>query len=135
MTSRQANAPGLLTDDFGRTRLWVLLLSTFLIVWCLAIYAYIVLTAPSFQELFAGFGAELPMLTALVLDYSRLAVVPALVSLAPLVLIWRHRTSEAHSKARDLTLVVVAFTVSIVLGSIAVYGLYLPIFKMGAVVS
>ncbi len=135
MTDRPADVPSMLADEFGRTKIWVLLVSTFLIVWCLTIYAYIVIATPSFGELFAGFGADLPRLTELVLDYSIVAVALALISLVPLIMIWRHRTSEAHSKARDLTFVLVAFTASIVIGSIAVYGLYLPIFKMGAVVS
>ena len=124
-----------LTDDYGRTRIWVLLLSTVLIVWCLAIYAYIVLAVPSFEELFAGFGAELPALTTLVFDYSRLTIVLAPISIIPLVSMWRQRASAASNKARNFQRVILAFVVSLVIGSVTVYGLYLPIFEMGAVVS
>ncbi|MDJ0793077.1 MAG: hypothetical protein QNI98_02450 [Woeseiaceae bacterium] len=124
-----------LTDDFGRTRLWVLLLSSFLIVWSLAIYAYIVFSIPPFQELFAGFGGELPSLTTFVLEYGRLFALLAPISIIPLVSMWRKRAEATGNKARDLVRVVIAFVVSLVIGSLTVYGLYLPIFEMGAVVS
>ena len=127
--------PSFLTDDDGRTRLWVLLLSSFLIVWSIAIYAYVVIAVPPFRELFAGFGADLPLVTAFVLDYARLSVVLAPVSIIPLVSMWRHRASAANDNARDFGRVIIAFVVAVLIGSIAVYGLYLPIFKMGAVVS
>ncbi len=128
-------ARSLLTDDAGRTRLWVLLLSSFLTVWSLVIYAYIVFAVPSFEELFAGFGAKLPALTTFVFDYGRLTALLAPISIILLVSMWRKRVALTNDKARDFVRVVIAFVVSMVIGSVAVYGLYLPIFKMGAVVT
>ena len=134
MTDQPAEKPSILSEDDGRTRVWVLLLATVLIVWCVAIYAYIFIAVPAFDELFRGFGADLPLLTAMVINYSWIALLLALVSLVPLASVWRNRASAFDTIARDLTTVVIAFAVSIVVGSTAVWGLYLPIFQMGAVV-
>ena len=130
-----ATQQSVLTDDVGRTRLWVLLLSSVLIVWSVAIYAYIVFSVPPFQELFAGFGGELPSLTTFIIDYGRLFALLAPISIIPLVSMWRQRAVATGDKARDFARVIIAFVVSLVIGSLTVYGLYLPIFEMGAVVS
>ena len=111
------------------------MLASFLTVWSLVIYAYIVFVIPSFEELFAGFGAELPAVTTFVFEYGRLSALLAPISIILLVSMWRKRTAATNDKARDFVRVVIAFVVSMVIGSVAVYGLYMPIFEMGAVVT
>jgi type II secretory pathway component PulF len=135
MIENSSTKRNLVTDERGRTRIWVLLLSSILVVWSIAIYAYIVMAVPSFRELFAGFGADLPSLTAFVIKYSWLCVVLAPLSIIPLVALWRKRSSENIDKGRDFKRVIIAFMISVVIGNVSVYGLYLPIFKMGAAVS
>jgi len=125
----------LLTDDDGRTRIWVLIVGVLLYLWSFAIYAYIFIAAPSFKELFSGFGADLPSLTAIFLKYAWLSTFLALASLIPLIALWRNRALTNVGKGRDFGRVVIAFLVSILFGSIGVYAFYLPIFKLGAVVS
>lgn len=135
MIENSSTKRNLVTDEHGRTRTWVLLLSSILVVWSIAIYAYIVIAVPSFRELFAGFGADLPSLTAFVIKYSWLCVVLTPLSIIPLVALWRKRSSETVEKGRDFKRVIIAFMISVVIGNVTVYGLYLPIFKMGAAVS
>ena len=123
------------TDQPGPIKTWVLVLSTILVVWSLAIYGYILVAVPSFRELFAGFGASLPVLTSVVLNYSKYTVVLALIGVVPLVSMWRNRSSGSRSERRDFKRVITGFGISMMVGSVTMAGLYIPIFKMGAVVS
>ena len=122
-------------DQPGPIKTWVLVLSTILVVWPLAIYSYILVAVPSFRELFAGFGASLPVLTSAVLNYSTYTVVLALIGVVPLVSMWRNRSSGSRNERRDFKRVITGFGISLMVGIITTTGLYLPIFKMGAVVS
>lgn len=135
MTKNEPSQLSFMTDEDGRTRYWVVLVGTLLYLWSLAIYSYILIAAPSFKALFSGFGAELPSLTALVLEYSWIAAILMIVSAFPVVALWRKRRVTGVNKARDFKHILVAFGASMVIGSISVYGFYLPIFEMGATVS
>ena len=124
-----------LIDEPGPIKTWVLMLSTILVAWSLSIYVFIVVAVPSFGELYAGFGATLPVLTSAVLDYSKYTVVLALIGVIPLVSMWRNKSSGSQTERRDFKRVITGFGISLVVGSITSAGLYLPIFKMGAAVS
>ena len=124
-----------LVDEPGPIKTWVLVLSTFLVVWSLVNYVLILVAVPSFAELFAGFGESLPVLTTMVIDYSRYTVVLALIGVVPLVSMWRHRLSGSPSTSRDFRWVLAGFGISMIVCSITFTGVYLPVFKMGAAAS
>lgn len=124
-----------LADEHGPIKTWVLVLSTLLVAFSLVVYAIILVAAPSFGELFAGFGATLPKLTTLVLDYSKFAVVLCLIGVVPLVSMWRYRLSGSPSASRDFRLVIASFGISLIVCGISFIGVYLPVLEIGAVVS
>jgi hypothetical protein len=125
----------LLADERGPIKTWVLVLSTLLVAFSLVEYAIILVTVPSFGELFAGFGTTLPVLTTLVLDYSKYAVVLCFIGVVPLVSMWRYRLSGSPSVSRDFRLVIASFGISLIVSSITFTGVYLPVFEIGAAVS
>lgn len=116
-------------------RTWILWLSTVLVMLSLIIYVSIVVAVPSFSELFAGFGAALPLLTSIVLDYSQYAIVLALVGIIPLVSMWRNRLSGGTEESRNFRRVVASFGISLIVAGVSMTGVYLPIFKLGVAVS
>ena len=116
-------------------KIWVLVLSNLMVLWSVLIYAYLFTVVPRFGELYAGFGAELPRLTAAVIDYARYTVPLVLIGIVPLVLMWRNRTAGSRTQRRNFMWVIASFGVSTTIAGIAMTGLYLPIFEMGAVVS
>jgi len=124
-----------LVDEPRPIKTWILVLSSFLVAWSLIVYGVILIAVPPFRELFAGFGADLPVLTTLVLDYSKYSVVLVLIGVVPLVSMWRCRTSGSQSEQRDFRRVITGFSVSLIVGGTTMAGLYLPVFKIGAAVS
>jgi type II secretory pathway component PulF len=124
-----------LTDGPGPIKSWVLVLSTFLVAWSLVVYGIIIVAAPSFGELYAGFGARLPVLTNAVIDYSKYTVVLAFIGVVPLVSMWRNRSLRTYTERREFRWIITSFGISLIVGSITTAGLYLPIFKMGAAAS
>jgi len=123
------------SDESGPTKTWKLLLSTFLATWAIVIYVYIIFAIPSFEKLFSGFGADLPALTSAVIKYSKYTVVFALAVVSPLASMWWNRTSGSLSENQSLRRIIIGFLIALIIGNVTVYGLYLPIFKLGAVVS
>ena len=123
------------TGEPGPIKTWVLVVSTLLVAWSLLIYGFIVVAVPSFRDLYAGFGAELPMLTAAVIDYSRYTVVLALIGVVPLASMWRNSSSGSQIERQNFKRVITSFGISLIAGSVTMAGVYLPVFKMGAVVS
>lgn len=124
-----------LTDDLGAIKTWVLLLSTFLFVWTLICYGFIVVAVPSFRELYAGFGESLPLLTTVVISYAQFAIVLAFIGVAPIVSMWSNRSSEANDARGAFKKILICFGISQGVGGIVVAGLYLPLFEMGAMAS
>jgi hypothetical protein len=119
----------------GPVKTWMLLLSTLMVLSSLAIYATIIVVIPPFGDLFAEFGATLPILTMLVLNYSKYSVALVLIGVVPLASMWRYRLSGSPSANRDFRWVVTGFGISMVVLGIAVIGVYLPVFMMGAATS
>jgi len=124
-----------LVDEPRPIRTWVLVVSTFLVAWSLLIYGFVVVAVPSFGDVYAGFGAGLPMLTSAVIHYSRYTVVLALIGIVPLVSMWWNRSSGSQIEGRYFKWVITSFGIALIVGSMTMAGLYLPIFEMGAVVS
>ena len=135
MLNRPLSGKQSLSDDSGPIRTWKLLLATFLAAWAIAIYVYIIFAIPSFEKLFSGFGADLPTLTSTVIKYSKYAIVFALVVVFPLASMWWNRTSGSLSENQNLRRVIIGFLIALIIGTVTVFAMYLPIFKMGAVVS
>jgi type II secretory pathway component PulF len=124
-----------LLDETGSIKTWVLVVSTSLVVCTLVLYGIILVAVPSFGELFAGFGSSLPILTALVIGYSKFTVVLALIGVLPLISMWRVRSSGSRDTARDFRRIIAGFGIALFVFSITVTAMYLPVFKMGEVVS
>ena len=113
---------------------WVLWLSTFLVLISLANYAKIFSAIPPFRELLEGFGGDLPGLTRFVLDYGQYSIALFPLGLIPLVAMWRRRLSKSPRKGKEFRWVIASFLVSLLVFGVTVAGIYLPIYKMGAVV-
>ena len=135
MVNRPLSGKQSLSDDSGPIKTWKLLLATFLSAWAIAIYVYIVFAIPSFEKLFSGFGADLPTITSTVINYFRYAIVFALAVVFPLASMWWNQASGSLSENQNLRRVIIGFLVALIIGTVTVVALYLPIFKMGAVVS
>ena len=135
MLDRPLSGKQSLSDDSGPIKTWKLLLSTFLAAWAIAIYVYIIFAIPSFEKLFSGFGADLPTLTSTVIKSSKYAIVFALVVVFPLASMWWNRASGSLSENQNLRRVIIGFLIALIIGTVTVFALYLPVFKMGAVVS
>jgi type II secretory pathway component PulF len=135
MLDRPLSGKQSLSDDSGPIKTWKLLLSTFLAAWAIAIYVYIIFAIPSFEKLFSGFGADLPTLTSTVIKFSKYAIVFALVVVFPLASMWWNRASGSLSENQNLRRVIIGFLIALIIGTVTVFALYLPVFKMGAVVS
>ena len=135
MPNRPLSGKQSISDDSGPIKTWKLLLSTFLAAWAIAIYVYIIFAIPSFEKLFSGFGADLPTLTSTVIRYSKYAIVFALVVVFPLASMWWNRSSGSLSENQNFRRVIIGFLIALIIGTVTVIAMYLPIFKMGAVVS
>lgn len=86
-----------------------------------------------FAELFAGFGAELPWQTVIVLKLSHGLWLPSLATL----LVWRKwfgAECDSHSRKRLITLFAAIGLTVIVIMVLVISALYLPIFTTGEVV-
>ncbi|MEM9335708.1 MAG: hypothetical protein AAGA33_12740 [Pseudomonadota bacterium] len=115
-------------------KVWMLAVSSVLVLLTVASYAWILAAVPAFIDLYAGFGTELPTLTRLVLSYSRFTIPLALIAILPLISILRYRRTGSTNTSRNFWQVVLGFAISQCIGGITVAGLYLPILAMGQVV-
>ncbi len=116
-------------------RAWVLWLSTFLVFVSLANYVRVFFAIPPFRELFEGFGADLPALTGFVLDYGQYSIALFPLGLVPLLVMWWRRLTGSPQAARDFRWVMASFVISLLVLGVTLFGVYLPVYKMGAVVS
>jgi len=93
-----------------------------------------IFSGSGFQELFRGFGAELPALTRFFLNSYQYYGVLILIGLVPCVsLLWSRNRPIAESN-RLFKVVFASFGLSMFMLSVSVAAAYLPIFKLGAVV-
>lgn len=120
--SRDSNAE----MDAAASRNSVTLFAAGLIAVCiLAVTANF--TVPAFRELFVGFGAELPLLTQIALNYYQYLWLLLLVVIA-VRFAWPIRRSAA------LAACIVGVGLLIVGMAVVMAAMYLPIFKLGEVV-
>ena len=108
------------------------ILASCLTVWIGSFAIGFGLVVPQFSRLFAGFGAELPALTEFVLHMRvplwGLLILGFLVQLALLVHLLAARTLGARRRARLSAIVHIAAQV------VLTAAMYVPIFRLGAVV-
>jgi len=119
----------------GPVKTWLLAFSVFLTAATGAIYFAIDLSVKAFSDLFGGFGADLPFLTSVLIDYSHYFVVFTVGALISLVLFFRERRSDSIDANRYFSWIVWCFGLSFVLLGLFTVAMYLPIFKLGATVS
>ncbi len=113
---------------------WMLILSVVLTLISAVIYAGIFYSGAGFQDLFRGFGAELPALTSFFLTSYQYYAVLILIGLVPcLSLLWNRNRPVAESN-RLFRLVFASFGISFFLLSVSVVAAYLPVFAIGAVI-
>ncbi len=115
-------------------KLWMLILSVVLTIISATIYGAIFFSGAGFQDLFQGFGAELPALTRFFLNSYQYYGVLILIGVVPCVsLLWSRNRPIAESN-RLFELVFASFGLSMFILSVSVTAAYLPIFKLGAAV-
>ncbi len=135
MTDSASQAvPGSTGEKSGPVEAWILVVSCFLVLGSGLVYVTIGVGARSFAELLAGFGAELPVLTRIGIDYSRYATALTLIGLLPTIVLFVRRKSFPGNASRYFLWVAGSFVLSLVILGIWVIAMYLPIFKLGATV-
>ena len=113
---------------------WVPILSITLTGISVAIYFAIFVSARGFEDLFRGFGADLPQITSFFLAYSRFFGVLALIGLVPCVVLLWNRALSVQEGNHLFAIVLVSFGLSLAVMAAFVFAAYLPIFQLGAVV-
>ncbi len=115
-------------------KLWMLVLSIALTIISAAIYLWLFFIWVRFQDLFDGFGAELPALTRFFLSSYQYFGVLILIGLPPcLLLLWNRNRVVAESN-RLFKFVVASFGLSLFVLSVSVTAAYLPVFQLGTAV-
>ena len=95
---------------------------------------YVARAVTRFTELFQGFGADLPALTAVMLEAQPLFLLLALVAAILLVVLIRSLGKDAIKQRRAFRWAIWSHVVSFAAASLFIFGMYLPIFRMGSVV-
>jgi len=100
-----------------------------------AIYAYLLYSVPGLQELFQGFGAELPTATRWLLDYYPAAAILLIGSIILLVALIYSKMTENYPLLHHLDSASSwYFGVSAASIVFTIIAIYLPIFRLGAAV-
>ena len=113
---------------------WAVLLCAAMATLSAVIYGIIFLVTPSFAHLFAGFGADLPLLTRIYLGSGPWLIVLGILGFAPPILFALNRKAEQHVRN-----IFIGWSIGGLLLSVAIFvgwvvASYLPIWKMGATV-
>lgn len=127
-TTAPLNAPdklhaksGVLTAGF-----WVL----FVIALLLAISAYF--AVPAFEDLFQGFGTNIPALTQLVMKMAKLLLILPAMFAIPAIMYTEVAQLTPASQRQYLTLFWFGFLLLLGVIGLVVYAMYLPLLEMGA---
>lgn len=125
--------PGAAEDERRPVQSWMLVVSAVMVLASAAIYFWIFMVGQSFQNLFRGFGAALPVLTKLVLASYQMYGLLFFVVLLPCALLFLNRVDFVAENSRKFKLVIVGFGLSLSILAVFSIAMYLPIFQMGAV--
>ena len=98
-----------------------------------AIYVYLLYAVPAFRDLFQGFGADLPTVTRLLLDYYPVVLILLIGTIFLVVALVYSKTTNNyallqhldHASSWNLAL-------SVACSVLAMIAVYLPIFRLGA---
>ena len=99
------------------------------------VYGIMFVTTPSFTSLFAGFGDDLPRLTRLFLAGGPWFLALGIIGFAPFVLFALNRRSDPQTRVVFVSVAVGSFLLSLFVFAAWVVATYLPIWKMGSVIS
>ena len=113
---------------------WVLPLSITLTVISLLIYSAPYNMVPSFEELWEGFGAELPFLTLLMLKTYKFYALLAFIGIIPCVILFLNRFTYRKKQSKLFIIVLLNLFISFSLFAFVIIACYLPIFALGSVV-
>lgn len=123
------------SEDINQpVKLWMLILSVLLTLISVAIYVAIFFSGAGFQDLFQGFGADLPALTRFFLSSYQFYGVLILIGFVPCVLLLWNRSRPVAESNRLFRLVFASFGLSLFVLSVSVAAAYLPVIQLGAVV-
>ena len=111
---------------------WMLIVGPLLLFLSALNYLVLFFQGPAFIELFAGFGADLPVLTRVMLTMSPYFGVLILIGLGPCIELFK--TSDGARAGKKLMWIVAGFGASLTVLGIWVAAMYLPVFQMGSVV-
>ncbi|MEM1174850.1 MAG: hypothetical protein AAGI27_08545 [Pseudomonadota bacterium] len=114
--------------------LLTLLASATMAILSAVLYGVMFIATPSFSRLYAGFGADLPSITALFLASGPWFLVLGILGFAPAVLFALNRHSDPGTRTVFVGASIASFLLSIFVFAAWVVATYLPIWKMGAVV-
>ena len=113
---------------------WMLNVSVTLVLLSAAIYALIYFNGAGFENLFEGFGADLPMITRVVLTSYKWYGILVMVGVVPSFYMFKNRTCFIGNRNRLFARVVASFGLALFMLGVVTAAVYLPIFQMGAVV-
>ena len=100
-----------------------------------AIYAYLLYAVPAFRDLFKGFGAELPTVTRLLLDYYSVVMILLIGSIFLVVVLVYSKTTNNYALLQHLDHASSwNLGISVACCFLAMIAMYLPIFRLGAIV-
>ena len=105
------------------------------LLFCALPSSYIFFAIPRFESLFKGFGADLPVVTMVLLHWRYILWVLPVLLLA-LIGAAYSRTPQRAIETHNLSVTVIGGVCcpSMLLQGAAIYALYAPIFRLGAVV-
>ena len=113
---------------------WIVWVAAALIIFSVGVYAGITAAAPSFEKLLSDFGPDVPALTRLVLAAAPFSILLSLVGIIPFVRLLRARRSGESGAGNELVWIFLSALAAVLLLGVFAYAMYLPIFKLGAVV-
>lgn len=97
------------------------------------LYAAIWLVVPTFEELLANVGAELPALTMLFIDIHRAFIILSLLGMLPSGIIFSMRNTYFKHQNLALALVIFNFILSLLIFTLTIYLMYLPVIAVAGV--
>ncbi len=123
-------------EDDGRRPVeeWMIVVAGGLVLACGAVYAMVLRVVPTFVELFAGFGGELPWLTQFVLTYHKYQLVLLVPVSVPFLVLVRNPIDYEANNRRRFRYVLVGFATTLMLYSLNLVAIYLPVFRLGTVI-
>lgn len=98
------------------------------------IYVGIYISGLQFEDLFRGFGGDLPWLTRVVLVIYKLSGLLLLVGLIPCAILLKGQSMSPKKVTRLVEFVAIGFGLACTSLTIFIIATYLPVFAMGATV-